>query len=242
MLIHEDGRIEGTVGGGDLEHRVIQAALGALKDGQTQYLHYTFRDLEQGDVGVCGGEMEVFVEAIRPRPTIVVVGAGHVGSSVAHLASWLGYRVIVTDDRPDYANPETVPDAEEYIVSPLAELPEKMEITSDTYVMLTTRGLPVDVEGLPPLLDSKAAYIGVIGSKRRWAVCAQELAERGVPPEKIARVNSPMGLELNAETPEEIALSMLAEIVMLRRGGTGEDMAHEPKREQKGAAPIQEGG
>jgi xanthine dehydrogenase accessory factor len=225
MLIHPDGRIEGTVGGGDLESRVIQAGLEALQDGQAKNLHYEFRDIERGDVGVCGGEMEVFVEAIKPRATIVVVGGGHVGSAVAHLASWLGFRVVLTDDREEYANEEAVPDADEFVHAPLAELPERLEITPDTYVMLTTRGVPIDVEGLPALLGTQAGYIGVIGSRRRWEVCAQELAAQGVPSEQIERVNSPMGLELNAETPEEIALSMLAEIIMQRRGGTGKQMS-----------------
>ncbi len=104
-----------------------------------------------------------------------------------------------------------------------------MNITPDTYIMLTTRGMTVDVEGLPTLLDSQAGYVGVIGSKRRWDTAAQELSQRGVPQHKIDRVTSPMGLELNAETPEEIAVSMLAEIILLRRGGSGEHMAHEPK-------------
>ena len=229
MLIHPDGKIEGTVGGGDLENRVVQAALEVLKDGNPKNLNYEFRDVEQGDVGVCGGEMEVFVEAVKPSSTVVVVGAGHVGSAVAHLAKWLGFRVVVTDDRPEFASPDAVPNADEYIHAPLSELPEKITITSETYIMLTTRGVPVDVEGLPALLESEAAYIGVIGSKRRWDTSAQQLAERGVEQERIAKVVSPMGLELNAETPEEIAVSMLAEIIMLQRGGTGLHMAHAPK-------------
>ncbi len=229
MLIHPDGQIEGTVGGGELEGQVIQAGLAALEDGAPKNLHYEFRDIEQGDVGVCGGEMEVFVEAVRPSPTILVVGGGHVGSSVAHLANWLGFHVVVSDDRPEFASPEAVPAADEYIQAPLAELPDKININSETYILLTTRGVPIDVVGLPSLLDSEAGYIGVIGSRRRWDTCAKELAEQGIPQSKIDRVVSPMGLELNAETPEEIAVSMLAEIIMLRRGGSGEHMGHDPK-------------
>lgn len=229
MLVHPDGSIEGTVGGGDLEHRVIQSGLEVLAGGRARVLKYEFRDLDRGDVGVCGGEMEVFVEAIPPQATVVVVGGGHVGRAVAHLASWLGFRVVVNDDRAEFADASAVPEADQVIHSPLAELPQQLRITSDTYILLTTRGVPVDVEGLPPLLISEAGYIGVIGSRRRWEVCARQLAERGVPAEQIERVRSPMGLELNAETPEEIAVSMLAEIIMLRRGGSGELMAHAPQ-------------
>jgi len=234
MLVFPGGRSEGTVGGGDLEHRVIQAALQALLDGRPRKLSYSFRDLERGDVGVCGGEMEVFVEPVQARPTLVVVGGGHVGQAVVHLASWLGFRVVLSDDRPEFATAEAAPGADSYIVGPLAELPQRIQITPDTSVMLTTRGVPVDIDGLPALLELPAGYIGVIGSRRRWEVCAQQLAARGVPAEQIARVHSPMGLELNAETPEEIAVSMLAEIIQIRRGGTGERMAHEPSVQEPG--------
>jgi len=241
MLIHPDGRFEGTVGGGDLENRVIQSALQALQDGQPRLLEYAFRDLEQGDVGVCGGEMEVFVEPIQPPATVLVVGAGHVGSAVAFLAKWLGFRVVVSDDRPEFATPEAVPGADEYVSGPLSGLPQQVPITAQTYIMLTTRGVAVDLEGLPSLLETPAAYIGIIGSRRRWETAARELAEQGVPRAQIARITSPMGLELNAETPQEIALSMLAQIVLLRRGGTGEAMAHAPvapRRKGKSTAPA----
>ena len=117
-------------------------------------------------MGVCGGEVDVFVEPLAAPPTIVVVGGGHVGRQVAHLAKLLGYRVVVADDRPEYATPQAAPDADQYTAGPLSELPEKVKITPSTYVLLTTRGFSVDVESLPPLLDIDAAYIGVIGSRR----------------------------------------------------------------------------
>jgi xanthine dehydrogenase accessory factor len=230
MLVYPDGSSVGTVGGGELEGRVIQEALASLRDGEARILHYELNNLNGGDPGVCGGEVEVFVEPIQRRPTVVVVGAGHVGKAVAHLAHWLGFRVVVTDDRPEYANPEAVPEADETIVCSMAELPSRVAIDGSTYLLLTTRGVRVDIPGLPGLMDSPAAYLGVIGSKRRWEVTAQQLRDEGVPEEKIARVTSPMGLELNAETPEEIALSMMAEVILRRRGGTGESMAHKTSR------------
>ncbi|HEY43004.1 MAG TPA: XdhC family protein [Anaerolineae bacterium] len=229
MLIFPEGSIEGTIGGGELEIRVIEEALRVLKDGKPRILKYTFQDPEKGDVGVCGGEMEVFVEALRPNSTLVVVGGGHVGKAVAHLASWLGFRVVVSDDRPDFATPQAMPDADEYITCEIGQLPQRMTINEETYLVLTTRGMSVDVDGLPELLDTPAAFIGVIGSRRRWETTAKELIDRGVTEEKIARAISPIGLEINAETPEEIAVSILAQIIMLRRGGTGETMAHTPQ-------------
>jgi xanthine dehydrogenase accessory factor len=237
MLIFPDGRIEGTIGGGTLEIRVIEEALQTLKDGRPRVLEYSFVDPEKGDVGVCGGELEVFVEPINPSPTVIVIGGGHVGKAVAHLASWLGFRVVVSDDRPEFASPEAVPEADLHIHCALAELPGKIEINEATHLILTTRGVDVDVPGLPAILNTPAAYIGIIGSRRRWETTAKKMVEMGISEEKIARVTSPIGLELNAETPEEIAVSIMAEIIMLRRGGTGGPMAHSPvkKRSRKGA-------
>lgn len=225
MLVYADGSIIGTVGGGEMENRVRAEALKAIRDGQPRLLEYNMIDPQRGDPGVCGGQLEVYVEPVQPKPTIVVIGSGHVGKAVAHLAHWLGFQVVVNDDRPEFCNPEAVPDADVYIPSPMAELPQHLEITPWTYLVLTTRGSNVDVEGLPSLLDTPAAYIGVIGSQRRWAIARKQMIEKGTSPEKLARVRSPIGLELNAETPEEIAVSIMAEIIMLRQGGDGSVMS-----------------
>jgi xanthine dehydrogenase accessory factor len=228
MIVHPDGRIEGTVGGGEMEGRVIQEAVAAIQDGRPRLLHYTLSDPKQGDPGVCGGEVEVFVEPLRPRPTIVVVGGGHVGSAVAHLARWLGFRVVVSDDRPEFATPHAVPEADAYVTCELKDLPRHVTVDAQTYLVLTTRNVTIDVAGLPALLATPAAYIGVIGSRRRWETSAQQLRETGVSDHDLARVTSPMGLEIRAETPEEIAVSILGEIIRLRRGGSGAPMRHDP--------------
>lgn len=225
MIVLEDGEIIDTIGGGEMESRVITAALQALQDGKTRLLNYSFADPARGDPGVCGGQVEVYVEPNLPQPTLVVVGAGHVGQAVAHLGAWLGFHVVASDDRPEFSTPESVPTADAFHTGPLSELPEFMPIKPWTYIVLTTRGVDVDVEGLPLLLDSPAGYIGVIGSRRRWTVARTKMLEMGVPAEKLDRVRSPIGLELNAETPEEIAVSILAEIIMLRHGGDGQPMA-----------------
>ena len=234
MLVYPDGRIRGTVGGGELENRVIQEALKAIQDGAPRMLEYSMADPQRGDPGVCGGQVEVYVEPIVPKPVLVVVGSGHVGKAVAHLAKWLGFRVAVNDDRPEFCNPEAVPDADEFYPVPMAELPAHLKITPWTYLVLTTRGVVIDVPGLPALLDTPAAYIGIIGSRRRWGETRKKLLAQGLSEEKLARVRSPMGLELNAETPEEIAVSILAEIIMLRQGGDGAVMA-EPLEKAKRA-------
>lgn len=225
MLVYADGRFIGTVGGGDLEHRVMDEAWMALADGQARHLQYNMADPSRGDPGVCGGQVEVFVEPILPAPLLVVIGAGHVGKAVAHLAKWLGFRVAVSDDRKEFCTPEVVPDADAYYPVTMDQLPSQIKFDRRTYLVLTTRGSNVDSAGMQPLLESEAAYIGVIGSKRRWATTVKALKEKGVSDERIARVHSPMGLELQAETPEEIAVSIMAEILMVRDKGTGKGMS-----------------
>jgi xanthine dehydrogenase accessory factor len=216
MLVYRDGKILGTVGGGEVENRVIKEALQAMKIGKPRLLEYNMADPERGDPGVCGGQVEIYVEPILPKPVLVVVGGGHVGQAVAHLAHWLGFRVVVSDDRAEFCTPAAVPEAEAFYPVPLAKLPESMAITPWTYLVLTTRGVNIDVAGLPVLLETPAAYIGVIGSRRRWATARQKLLQDGVAPELLERVHSPIGLELHAETPQEIAVSILAEIIYLR--------------------------
>ncbi|HIE57452.1 MAG TPA: XdhC family protein [Anaerolineales bacterium] len=225
MLVYPDGSIIGTVGGGEMERRVIAEALQSLEDARPRNLSYAMVDPQRGDPGVCGGQLEVFVEPILPPPTLMVIGGGHVGKAVAHLAHWLGFRVVVSDDRPEFCNPEAIPNADEYIPVPMAEIPQHCEITPHTYLVLTTRGGDVDVAGMPALLKTPAAYIGLIGSRRRWALTRKGLLANGVSEAELQRVRSPIGIELNAQTPEEIAVSILAEILMLRDGGNARPMS-----------------
>lgn len=227
MLVFPNGTFIGTVGGGELENRVIKAALESLRERKSQTLAYTMADPSRGDPGVCGGQVEVFVEAILPPATVVVIGAGHVGKAVVHLAKWLGFRVAVSDDRAEFCTPEATPGADVYYPITMEKLAEQLTVTNQTYLVVTSRGSSVDALGLPSLLESEAAYIGVIGSKRRWATTVKALKEKGVKEEFIAKVHSPMGLELQAETPEEIAVSIMAEILMIRDNGSGASMRNE---------------
>lgn len=224
MLVWPDGEIVGTVGGGQMEAYVIREAQAALQDGQTRVLTYNLSDLGAGDPGVCGGTVRVFVEPLLAPLTVVVIGGGHVGRAVAELAKWMEYRVVVVDDRPGYATPEAIPGMDAYYTVEAAELLDRVPITARTAVAALTRGLPVDEALLPELLKTDAPYIGVIGSRRRWALTVEALIERGISREQLSRIRAPIGLEIGAETPKEIALSVMAEIVMVLRRGTGEPM------------------
>ena len=225
LLVYEDGSILGTVGGGELERRVHAAALEAMQDGEARYLSYNMSDPSKGDPGICGGTVEVYVEPILPEPTLLLIGAGHVGKAVVHLAKWLGFRIIIVEDKPEFCTPKHIPGGDEYLNLQMDEIADKVAINGQTYIVMATRGADMDAIALPDLLISKAAYIGVIGSKRRWLAATSLLQESGVDEAQYAHVHSPIGLEIEAETPEEIAVSIMAEVLMIRHGGTGEKMS-----------------
>lgn len=230
MLVYADGQTVGTVGGGELEARVIARALELIGSrdqslpGQVQgdVVTIPLVDPSRGDAGVCGGEMDVFVETVLAEPTVLVVGCGHVGKEVACLAKWLGFRVVVTDDRAEFCSPEWVPDADAHLPGMIPEALASLEITDQTCIVAVTRGVKADTAALPFLLQSPAPYVGVIGSRRRWTVAIRELKELGVPEDAIRRARAPIGLEIGAETPREIAMSIMAEITTLRQGADGQ--------------------
>ncbi len=224
MVIYPDGRTMGTIGGGELESRVIARCGEILKTGRPDLLHYELAEPSQGDPGICGGQLEIFMEPIMPDPTVLIIGCGHCGQALAELAHWVGFRVIVSDDRPDFCNAEVIRHADEHIIASPSEIAERVPIHSRTYIAAVTRAAPLDVEMLPALLKTPAAYIGVLGSRRRWAMALRQLREQGVDEESLSRIHAPIGLEIHAETPREIAISIMAEILAITRGGSNAAM------------------
>lgn len=225
MLIYDDGQIVGTIGGGEMEARVVSEALDAIKEDRPRLIPYSLVDPERGDPGVCGGEVEVYVEPYRPPATVLIFGCGHVGRAVAHLASWMGFRVVVSDDREEIATAGQIPDADLFLPGSINNVLQQLTVTDNTYIVVVTRNVLIDRELLPLLANTKAPYVGIIGSKRRWEETKRLLSEDGLSTEAMKRFHSPIGLELHAETPEEIAVSIMAEIIMLRHGGSGGRMA-----------------
>jgi xanthine dehydrogenase accessory factor len=229
MLVYNDGSIVGTVGGGEIEGRVIQEALDAIRSGESKIRSYDLIDPQQGDPGICGGSLEVFIDPLTQPDELVVVGGGHVGQAVVFLAKWLGFRVILSDDREDFSSPASVPDADEYIHCKLEELPGRVRFNPQTAVVLATRNNQVDVRGLPEILAVPTGYIGVISSRRRWKLTREELLKIGVTEADLDRIHAPIGLDIRADTPEEIALSILAEVLQTRRGATGDPLSRSEK-------------
>lgn len=217
MIVFPDGTMVGSIGGGEMERRVIAAAKDALADGQPRYLDMTLANEERGDPMICGGEMEIFVEPLLTSPTLIIVGAGHIGAAVAQLGKPLGFRIVVLDDRPDFVTPANFPHADERIAGDIVKEIQRLEITPQTFVVLVTRAHTLDAQLLGAIVDKPAAYIGMLGSKRRVITVMETLKKQGVNEAALARVHAPIGIEINAETPAEIAVSILAEIIQARR-------------------------
>ncbi len=220
MLVFSDGSCLGTIGGGEMESRVITEALECLTVGRPRTLDYSLIDPSTGDPGVCGGEVKLFLEPHMPPETLLVVGCGHIGRKVADLARWLGFRVVATDDRAELVTPELIPGAEILAPGSISEVLERYPVGSRTAVVVVTRNIAVDLEVVPPLLAANPGYIGVMGSRRRWETTHAALIEMGVDAEALERIHSPIGIDLGAETPEEIAVSIMAEVVAEMRGGS----------------------
>ncbi len=218
MLVLADGTTVGTVGGGGVEARVVEEAKAAIAEGRSRELHYRLRDPERGDPGVCGGDMRIWIEVLPVRPTLLILGAGHVGQAVAELGAFLGYRIVVMDERPDLATPERFPWAEACITGKLAEEVARFPFGPQTYVVMVTPHYESDADILAALMPRSPAYVGLIGSRRRTALTFERAKALGVPEEWLGKIHTPIGLDIGAETPREIAVSILAEIIAVQRG------------------------
>ena len=218
MLVFRDGTIQGTVGGGEMEGRVIQEALAALETGQPRMTHYTYREVEEASVGICGGENDVFIDVLGPAKELLIVGAGHVGQAVAELGAFLGMDCVVMDHRAEFANQQRFPRARQILVGDVVQSLRQYPINRQTYVVIVTRGHVQDTDALGAVIHSPAAYIGMIGSRRKTGRVFEAMKAQGIEQALIDRVHAPIGLEIGAETPEEIAVSIVGQMIAVMRG------------------------
>ena len=177
----------------------------------------------KGDPGVCGGTAEIYLEPYMPAHTVFVIGAGHVGRAVVDLANWLGYRTVITDDREGRVSEEAMPNADVRHHGTVSEALAEHKVTENTSVVVVSRDIGIDADAVPQLLGTPAAYLGVMGSERRWTTVKKQLLDAGVEEASLARIHVPVGLELHAETVEEIAVSILSEVIKETRSPHGED-------------------
>ncbi|MCL6430919.1 MAG: XdhC/CoxI family protein [Anaerolineae bacterium] len=224
MLICESGRTLGTIGGGSLEARVLQDACAALASGHSQLRHYSLHAAEGESLGICGGAIQVFIHVLLPADRLVIIGAGHVARPLAQLAAAVGFDVLVVDDRPEYLTPERFAQVRTQLVS-FSHLPAQLPLDGRTFAVIATRSHEHDEEVLRQLVQQPLAYLGLMGSRAKVRLLFQRLVAEGCSPEQLARVCAPIGLDIGAETPEEIAISIVAELVRTRRGGTGRPLS-----------------
>ena len=221
MLVREDGSIAGTVGGGCVEAEVWAAAKEVLRVEMPRKMVFNLNNEAAYDSGlICGGTLEIFVEPILPQPMLYLFGGGHVSTAVARVANLAGFAIGVVDDRESFANAERFPMAAEIYAS-YEEAFENIHPGASTYLVIVTRGHKDDMRVLEWAVGTPARYIGMIGSKRKVIAVYKALEKSGVAMEKFERVNAPVGLEIGALTPEEIAVSITAELIAMRRNAEG---------------------
>lgn len=221
MIIRSDGSISGTIGGGLAEHFVITESVAAIRGNKSKVVEYTLdNQAADGIQMLCGGKISVFIEVVNPQPRIVMIGAGHVGYAMGRLVDFLGYQLVIVDDREEFANADKYPTAVEIFYNPdMGKAVEGLVVDNNSYIVIATKD--ADYQALKGVICSEAAYIGMIGSKRKVALIDEELKKEGIPTERIKEIYAPVGLDIGAETPEEIAVSILAEVLKVRYGKTG---------------------
>lgn len=218
LLVREDGSMAGTIGGGCVEAEVWNAAREVIATEKARHMNFSLGQDAAYDNGlICGGQLEVFVEAIVPQPRTYIFGAGHISKSLAQAATMAGFAVTVIDNRETYANRERFPEAEEVIAEEYEEVFPRLQVTDTTYIVIVTRGHRDDMRVLEWAAKTNARYLAMIGSKRKVIGVVEELAKEGFPASALERLHAPMGFDIGAITPEEIAISVVAEMIAVRR-------------------------
>ncbi|HUS18734.1 MAG TPA: XdhC/CoxI family protein [Terriglobales bacterium] len=221
MLVRDDGTIAGTIGGGCVEAEVWQAAKGVIRTEKPQTLTFNLNNDPKYDTGlVCGGTLEVFIEPVLPVAQLYIFGAGHVSVNLYKVAKIAGFDVTVVDDRDTYANRERFPEAKDIYADEYERVMSQLAPNENSFMVIVTRGHADDMRVLRWAIETPCRYIGMIGSERKFIKIGKEFEAEGVDPKKLERVYSPVGLDLGAITPEEIAVAVVAEMIAIRRNST----------------------
>ncbi|TAM82559.1 MAG: xanthine dehydrogenase [Acidobacteria bacterium] len=218
ILVRDDGSIVGTVGGGCVEADVWSVAQDVMREEKPRRLHFNLNANPEYDTGlVCGGSLDIFVEPIMATPTLYLFGGGHVSLNVSKVAGLAGFDIVVCDDREAFANKERFPSAVATHAGPWEEIFPQISPNGLSYIVIATRGHKADLDCLRWAASTQARYVGMVGSKRKLAEFFKLLSADGVSSDQLERVHSPVGLDIGALTPEEIAVSIVAEMIAVRR-------------------------
>ena len=217
MVVLKDGKTIGTMGGGDLEKRVIEEATETIKQGEPRAISFTL-DIEKGKLDMmCGGKLEVYIEPILPDEKLIIFGAGHITRSLAPLIKGAGFKVSVVEDSPDLLQKDKFPATEDLVLTDMEQFARDLPSDPRTYIVLLSRGSSRDEAILRQLIQKDFKYIGMIGSARKIVTMKEDLKKQGVPGEAFLKLQAPIGLDIGAETPEEIAISIAAEIIAAKK-------------------------
>jgi xanthine dehydrogenase accessory factor len=218
LLVREDGSILGTVGGGCVEAEVWNAAREVIDTEKPKRMSFNLSQDAAYDNGlICGGQLDIFVEPVIPQPVAIVFGAGHISKSLAKVAGLAGFRTVIVDDREMFANRERFPDADEIWADDYENVYPKLTVNEISYIIIVTRGHRDDMRILKWAVSTPARYVAMIGSKRKVIGVVKELQNEGIAPEAFERIHAPMGFDIGAITPEEIAISVVSEMIAVRR-------------------------
>lgn len=217
MIVTQDRKVIGTVGGAVAELQLIEQAVHAIKEGKPRTVKMP--------LPVCAGVITCFINVFPSQETLILIGAGHVAQPIAKLGKMLGFRVVVVDDRPEYATKERFPDADQLIAENWEKALSELRIDNNSFIVILTYAGEYDELALRKVINSKAAYIGMIASRSKAKTILAKMRRDKVPEELLRRVTTPIGLDIGAETPVEIAISTMAQIVMLRKKASGKDLS-----------------
>ncbi len=218
LLVREDGSMLGTIGGGCVEAEVWNVARDVMQSERPRHMNFSLGQDAAYDNGlICGGQLSVFVEPVVPQPRVYIFGAGHISKSISKIANMAGFASVIVDNREAFANRDRFPEADEIFAEEYEEVFTKLPIRDTSYVVIVTRGHRDDMRVMRWAVGTNAKYIAMIGSKRKVIGVVKELEKEGIPREAFERTFAPMGLDIGAITPEEIAVSIVAEMIAMRR-------------------------
>lgn len=219
MLVRPDGGIIGTIGGGSLEAQIIKEAVKVIRQGKPKHIHRSLTAKEAEDGMICGGDLEVFIEPILTQPALYIFGGGHIALALTRMGKLCGFKIAVIDDRAEFASAERFPEADVILAEDFTKSFSELKIDKTSYIVIVTHGHRHDEVVLEWALTTPARYVGMIGSKTKNEVIYSHLRAKGIAQKQLDRVHAPIGLEIEAQTPEEIAVSILAELIKVRRSG-----------------------
>jgi len=217
MLVRPEGSIIGTIGGGSLEAQIIREAVKVIRQGKPKHIHRSLTAKESEEGMICGGDLEVFIEPILTPPALYIFGGGHIALALAKMGKLVGFNITVIDDRAEFAHAERFPEADVILAEDFTKSFPKIKIDKSSYIVIVTHGHRHDEVVLEWAVGTPARYIGMIGSKTKNEAIFTHLRARGIPQKQLDRTHAPIGLEIEAQTPEEIAVSILAELIKVRR-------------------------